>query len=366
MENKKFLPPSHGGDRRQFSQRFSIPDEKIIDFSSNINPLGLHPSIQEIISSHLNELLYYPDPRCEELRITLSQEHNVSKESIIVGNGAAELIYLLTSTLTPQRGLILEPNFSEYNKSLRLENCQITQPKGNEDQNFKLPVGEIISLIPGHDMVFLSNPNNPVGYIYSQKELLEILEVCERNQCYMVIDEAFIQFTGEGIKKSMIKYLLDYPRLIVLQSYTKILAIPGLRLGMLYGSKHLIKKMFSQKIPWSVNTLAQKVGVAMTREDDFIRKTCEFVIEERKWMLQELLEIKEFSTFNSEANYMLCKIVKGQCLEDLENFLGKNGIMIRNCSNYIGLDNRFFRIAIRSEKDNQRLISLLKEFSTPC
>jgi threonine-phosphate decarboxylase len=359
---KENFDSPHGGNRLKSSMRFAVPEESLIDFSSNINPLGLHPSVEHIIQENINELLFYPDPDCLRLKSALADHYHLTPDHILPGNGSAELIYLLVQVIQPKNVLLTEPNFTEYAMALSHSDCNITRIVGKEKKSFKVPVLDICKKVPGHRMLFLSNPNNPVGYMYSREELLKLLKTCETHQCYLLVDEVFVHFTQQYNTASLVDLVPQYNYLMVLQAFTKIFAIPGLRLGMLLAEKDLTQTLSTRQVPWSINCLAQRVGASVIRETQFIADTANFVTQQRALMIESLSKLKNLTVFPSQVNYVLCKINGPQNLEELEIFLGSRGFMIRNCSNYIGLDERFFRIAVRTEDENRRLLKLLTEF----
>lgn len=352
----------HGGNLRAASERFNIPENDIIDFSANINPLGLHPLIRSIIRDRIPSLVHYPDPDNISLKESLSRLYSVAKDNILPGNGSSELLYLLARILSPKQALIVQPNFSEYEASLLPIRCRINHIVGTELESFKVPVEKIITAAKKHDLVYLSSPNNPAGYTYSKAELEELLKQCKKQKSTLVIDEVFIDFISGGEKLSMAGRATQNSNLIVLRSLTKFYAIPGLRLGAVITGKALIKNMKSSITPWSVNTLAQAVGTSVTDDNTYRVKSIAAVDRERDYLIKEISKISSLRTFDSKANYILCKISgKARC-RAIEEELGKSGILIRNCSNYRGLSDKFFRIAVRKRDENKKLVQLLKAF----
>lgn len=357
---------AHGGDRSKAAVRFSMPNDRLIDFSSNINPLGLHPVIETVIRNNINRVLYYPDPDCGELRKVLSGYYGIDKQKILAGNGSAELIDLLARTLEPGQALIPEPNFSEYARSLLYTGTKIIRVYGNETAGFKTGADDLAHAVTNNldegGAVFISNPNNPAGYMYTREELETVLEACERKQCYLIVDEAFIQFTAGAGQESMADRVRDSQFLAVLQAFTKIFAVPGLRLGMVLANPELIEKMAARQVRWSVNGLAQAVGTVLLNEKQYLDDTVVYTKKEREKITGALEAVPGVQPFRSEANYILNKITSSASLHDLEEYLGAQGVLIRNCSNYYGLDHRFFRIAVRDKNENQRLLELLRVF----
>ncbi len=359
----------HGGNRRLAALRFSRDPAELIDFSSNINPLGPPPVVEKILRSGLDSLIHYPDPQCQTLKDILAQNVHIPPDHILPGNGSAQLLHLLTRILQPRKALIPEPNFSEYRLALTNQTinsplsfdpaAEITHIMGTEKNGFKIPIEKLILNVQGHDILFLSSPNNPVGYTYSRQELIQLIKTCEAHKCYLLVDEAFIHFTPRWEHNSVADLVPQYPHLIVLQAFTKIFALPGLRLGMIYAAPKLIEGMARCQPPWSVNGLAQEIGAAVFSDKDYIYRSILFIESQRRHLFKKINQIDGFSCFPSQANYLLCKLTGPLKLVDLENHLGKKGIMIRNCSNYPALNENFFRIAVRGIEDNRKLLEAL-------
>lgn len=179
----------HGGNIRLYAEKYGLSEKNIIDFSSNINPLGMHPSIKKIIKRNLSSLVSYPDPYYKKLIKSISEEYNINEDFILPGNGSTELIYLLPHVLNLKKALIVEPNFSEYEKALKNNDVEVSYLIGEESENFKNDVEKIISNTGKADIVCISNPNNPSGYLYSREELSELAFFCKKQRVYLFIDE---------------------------------------------------------------------------------------------------------------------------------------------------------------------------------
>ncbi len=355
MHNKYFMP-GHGGNLKEAELKYKIKQHKFIDFSSNINPLGLSPKIRKIITASINDIVRYPDPKCIEVRMGLSEILDIPAENILMGNGSIDLIYLIIDALKPARVLMPIPTFSEYERACIAKGAEPVFLEPEDKSLFNHDANRIINFIPNVDMVFLCNPNNPTGTVLPSTDLRYILKKCEEENVVMVIDEAFIDFTSDPDSISMIKAAVDSQHLVILRSLTKFYALPGLRIGYLTCCEDLIKKFNGQQYPWHVNLLAQKIA-AMLTDTDYIEKSRKCIFTEREYLFNNLKQIAGIGPYDPSANYIFCKITRGDLTSDsLADILGNKGILIRDCSNYRGLDNRFFRVAVKKRVDNIKLI----------
>ncbi len=352
----------HGGNIREASEKYNLPEKKIIDFSSNINPLGIHQLIKKTIKSNINLMSSYPDPEYKKLLDSLSDFYNINQKNILSGNGSSELIYLLASSLQLKKAIIIQPNFSEYELSLNKVNCKILNLIGNKTNNFKIDIEQIVKKIKNIDIIYLSNPNNPSGYIYTKKELEELLKECIKNKCFLFIDEAFLDFSANHDSLTLSSNVEKNKYLIILKTLTKFYSIPGLRLGLITGDEKIIEKLKYNQYPWSINCYSQLIGQNILHDKKFINKTIEYLNKEKTLLYKELSKIKDIKIFPSYANYILCEIISNKKIIDLEKRLAKNKIIIRNCSNYIGLNDKYFRIAVRTKKENKIIINCFKDF----
>lgn len=355
---------THGGNLRAASENFNLQENKIIDFSSNINPLGYHPLIKKAIISNFKSIMSYPDPDYKKLLESISSFYNIDQKNLILGNGSTELIYLLSFSLKPRKAIIIQPDFSEYELSLNKIDCKILNLVGKNKDNFKVDVHQIIKKLKDKsiDILYLSNPNNPSGYIYTKEELEELLLVCKKYKKYIFIDEAFLDFLPDYNDITLSGYIRKNKYLIILKTLTKFYAIPGLRLGLMAADVSIIEKLKFMQTPWSINCFSQMIGDIILNDRNYITKTIDFIKEEKYFLIIGLSKISGIKVFLSYTNYILCEITNGKKLVSLENYLSKKNIIIRNCSNYIGLDDRYFRVAVKKRKQNKLLLKCLKEF----
>jgi len=348
----------HGGNLERAMEKYGISSEKIIDFSANINPLGFSSKTREAIIKNLDRLSHYPDPECKEAKKEISHYFKIDYENIVLGNGSTELIYLIVQTLKPKKALVTIPTFCEYERASNNNNVSINFYKLKEKQEFLLSMDEIILQLEGIDLVFLCNPNNPTGTFLSRQELLILVKEIQRRKIFLVIDEAFIDLQEE---ESFIKEVKNYNHLIIVRSLTKFYGLPGLRLGFTVANSKIIEKLEKQKIPWSVNCLAQLVIKDLFQDEAFIYKSKQYILQEKQFLYNELSNIKGLKVYKPSVNFIFLKLLGNISSEMLQDRLGQKGILVRDCSNFRGLEKgKFIRIAVRKHKENIILIKELK------
>lgn len=347
----------HGGDIKRVMERYELRFEEIIDFSANINPLSPPDYVQDIILKHIKSINHYPDTRAKDLQLAISEYLNVQRENIIPANGSVELIYLLAQMI-PTQALILAPTFSEYarayNKRYNLLNIR--------QDDFQVPIDDLIDAIKENStysrIVFICNPNNPTGDIIKKQDILKIVKEAKKEDVLVVIDEAFMDFLPQ--EETVTQEIDRHKNLFVIRSLTKFFGLPGLRIGYGVANKDLIKKLSNFQPPWSVNSLAQAVGTIVIKDKDFIRKSKEFMKKEQGYLFERLTTIKGLKPYPSKTNFILIKLLT-QTSDWLCDELGKKGLILRNCSNFELLDNRFIRVAVQKRMENLRLIQTIGE-----
>jgi threonine-phosphate decarboxylase len=346
--------PKHGGDVYHLARTLGLDLSELLDFSANINPLGFPSGILGAIHQALPEIVHYPDRRCLELRRELAAYHGLSVDEILVGNGSTELIYLAARALKPKQALIVTPAFSEYEHALAAAQVPVTFQVTAEAQNFTLAE----PLDPGAaDLFFLAHPASPSGVLLPPELLLEVAGRLEAAGVYLLLDEAFIDFVEEA---SLKKCLARFPHLLILRSFTKFFAIPGMRLGYLLAAPELIRRLAADQEPWSVNTLAQAMGRACLRDHDYLAHSRTLVRKERQDLLEGLRSLPGLHPFPSTVNYLLVKITRPDwTAAGLQKAMLSHKIVIRDASNFRGLDDRFFRVAVRRREENRRLLEAL-------
>jgi threonine-phosphate decarboxylase len=356
MTNLADKTPPHGGDVYQLARSLGINLADLIDFSASINPLGYPPGIAGAVQEALKEIVHYPDRRCVALRQDLAAYHHLTSEEILVGNGSTELIYLLARVLKPRRGLIITPAFSEYEHALRVAGVPMAFQATTEAHNFTL--NEVFEAQAG-DLVFLAHPASPSGSLLDPELFLAVAARLDAAGAYLLLDEAFIDFVEEASFKS---HLNRFPRLLILRSFTKFFGIPGMRLGCLLAAPELVARLGEAQEPWSVNTMAQVMGRACLADREYMAATRAVITQERAFLLDRLAALPGLTPFPSVVNYLLVKLNHpGATAAHLRQKMLTHRIVIRDASNFRGLDERFFRIAVRGREENKRLLQALKE-----
>ena len=347
----------HGGNIYKLAEALNLPESKVIDFSASINPLGIPKKVNSNLKKWLLSSCNYPDPDATELREKISEYHNISPGNILCGNGSTELIYLIPRALKPKKVLITAPAFSEYERACRMSyELRVMSYELKKKNNFGINHDEFIKSMKGCDMAFLCNPNNPTGQVVKKDNVLKIADAAKKLKCYFIVDEAFIDFCPDN---TVINNVADNPYLIVLRSMTKFYSLSGLRIGYGVFPLHLIERLKNFKEPWSVNSLAQKAASAVIGDHVHANNTFKLIEKEKKF-LEDNLKNKGIKFFPSDANFYLLKI---KSTRDIVFQLHKKGILVRDCSNFKGLDSSYIRVAVKSRKDNTLL---LKELSKIC
>ena len=348
----------HGADIYGASEIFGIDEDDIIDFSSNINPFGIPDNVQEAIIRSIKYSNRYPDIDSRELVKGLSNYENVLENWFFCSNGAAEAIFRIALCMIPQNALLISPTFSEYEQALKTVGTDIKYFALEEKNDFKLTDKIINNIKIDTDIVFICNPNNPTGQIADKILLEKIILHCNFMNTTIVIDECFMDFVENKEKYSVIKLMEKYNNLIVLKAFTKIYAIPGIRLGYCMSSNtNIISCVKKSGPPWNVSTIAQAAGVASMKESEYVTKSVKYVKKQRQYLTDEMNRLN-IKLYEAHANYIFFKLISKI---DLYDELLKKGILIRSCSNYRNLDDSYYRIAVKSEYENKLLIENLKE-----
>ncbi len=348
---------THGGNIYRLSETLKIPERKVIDFSASINPLGVSKKIKAGLRKDLKYLTNYPDPDCHRLRQHLSRHLGIPDNNIVCGNGSTELIYLIVRGLRPQRVLITAPTFSEYERAVITSgdtgDRTIRFLPLREEANFGIDPESFIESMQGCQMAFLCNPNNPPAQLLPQTDIKRIASAARELQCFLVVDEAFIDFIPQ---ESVVSAVPENPYLIVLRSMTKFYALSGLRLGFGILAAETAERLKALKEPWTVNSLAQRAGVIALKDRVYKETTFEYIRKEKDF-IEKGLKGAGIHFYPSRINFYLLKY---QRAEEIAVSLRKKGILVRDCSNFRGLEKGFIRIAVKTHRDNALLIKELK------
>lgn len=327
-----------------------------LDFSANTNPLGTPPGVLEAVRRGLPQLHRYPDPYCRRLVQAIAGHEQVPTSYILCGNGAADLIYTYCVALRPRTAVELAPTFVEYGSGLAQVGCRVDRYFLHQVQNFDVDEGFLPFLKEKKpEAVFLCTPNNPTGRLLPLPLLEQVLQGYAAWGARVFLDECFLDLTEDGVSAKAL--LAAHPELLILKAFTKSYGMAGIRLGYcLCADSALLHRMASASQPWNVSSLAQSAGVAALTEQDFLQRTRSLVHAERRWLTDNLTALS-FWVCPSQANYLLFRGPRG-----LREGLLRQGIAIRGCENYSGLDDGWYRIAVRPHEENEALITAIRQF----
>lgn len=366
MRMEEFMEYQHGGDIYTNCVR--------LDFSANINPLGMPKKVKLAAVQAVEACASYPDSQCRNLKGALSRFYQVPEDWLICGNGAADLIFQAVFALKPEQALVISPSFLEYEQALKAAGSRLQYFELTKKEGFRLSADKLLSFLKAQStspqMMFLCNPNNPTGFAVKKEDMRAILSYAEERGIFCVVDECFHEFLEEPEEYSVLEYLRSgfLSRVFILKAFTKLYAIPGLRLG--YGicrDFRLLEQMEGLRQPWSVSVPAQAAGQAALEEREFVEETRRLVAGERKFLKEGLADLG-FYVYDSCANYIFFQDTRpeaGRTSRLLYDQCLKKGVLIRSCANYRGLDGTYYRICVKKREENQAffqcLRSILKE-----
>ena len=349
----------HGGNAFSAARQMGVTPDEISDFSASINPLGLSPLVKNSITRALDSLTHYPDSSHHDLRQALAQYHDLSPANFAIANGSTELIYNLPALLPGKKALIISPSFSEYVRALSQHQWEIQHFILTPDSNFSIDTDKLERILAGNiDVLYFCNPGNPNGTLYPQQVIEKIYNLCSASGTFLVLDEAFMDFCEAASSKNLV---VHSDHAVVLRSMTKFFGIPGLRLGYAICNPTLAGQLDVMGGPWSVNTLAQVAGVAALQDSPHNQQTIELIRLQRRYLQENLEQFPQFKVYPSSVNYLLVEIKAGMSAGELRERLVHHRILIRDCSSFMGLSGYFFRVAVRTQKENERLLECMKE-----
>ena len=343
---------SHGGV-------YSVDPKLVrVDCSSSVNPLGTPQKAVAAIQKNAKKLApMYPDPECTELKKSLSSYIRVDRDWISVGSGAIEIIYWFARAFAKNRVVIPAPTFCEYELASHKAGAQVVLVPM---QDFKLDAGEIIERTKGADALFLCNPNNPTGTL-ATKEIVKIIESVD-GSTKILLDECFIELVDDPGANSLIGRIGEFDNLVILRSLTKSFGLAGLRAGYSICNPALAAELAADRIPWNVNGLAQAAGVAALADKKHLPRSRAVIKKERKFLLDSINRLESFTASSSDANYFLVDLKGRDSLQFRNAMLKKTGVLVRDCSTFTGMGSRHIRVAVKTHKENLRLVKALEGF----
>jgi threonine-phosphate decarboxylase len=355
---KNLKPCPHGAEVYGAAKESGLKPQEILDFSSSVNPLGPSAKALEAAKEAFSTVSAYPDSNSNALRLVIASHFkSITKDNIVVGNGSTELMYLFAEVFLKKgdKALMAAPTFGEYESAVR---------KTGEAPKF-VRLGSSLQIeaevfkreMAGCKMVFLCNPNNPTSKLIPKSTLVDILETALAQDVLVFLDEDFLEFVDDERGLTQIKNIVKFPNLFILRSFTKIFGLTGLRVGYGITSKDIASVLLCAKIPWNVNCLAQAAAVSAIEDEEHLRVTRELIKREKEWLQQELSGIKGFSFEVPDANFFFIDIRNANITAyNLKHKMLQQGILIRDCSSFVGLNEFYIRVAVKTHGENVRLI----------
>ena len=368
----------HGGNIFQFAHEQRIEPYEVIDFSANINPLGPSQRGLSALEAQLRYISHYPDATNDDVLNAIADIYGMNKNQIVVGNGAAELLYAICRLPGYTGAFVPAPGFSEYKEALEASRIPVRDIyyRPREDDNGKpyfevpyLALETFAAELKGQDgriIVFLGNPNNPDGTLLDKNHIRTVASMLKEANSLLVIDESFIDFVGnhtlQDNEYSMRSLVNDFDNIIVVHSFTKFYAVPGLRIGAAFSNSQIIDKLNKFIPTWSVNTLAQAYTESALNDVEYVKRTKQVLREEQHYMYNALDAIADITVYPPSANFILFHIEQdGVTADSINEALKKHKMIVRNCDSYIGLNSQWVRIAIKDHDNNVRLVDALTD-----
>lgn len=353
----------HGGEVWTIARERGLDPSNILDFSSNVNPLGPPTSSIKRIKDNLWKIPYYPDRSYSKFRSQVAEHLELDTiDNIVEGSGSTELIQLFAELLINEgdKVVIPVPTYGEYERLVRIRRgipvlIRPTRGLGLDIDRVKQELGNDCKAL------ILCNPNNPTSTIIQRTDLISIINLAYDKGIFVLVDESFVEFADKA-EISLSPDIEEFANLFIIRSLTKFYALPGLRIGYGIASLKLADRLRKIKMPWSLNSLAEEAGISALQDLKYMKKTRELISKERGYLYSGLKEIHDLTVFKPEANFILLRIQKGMTAETLkESLLDRYSILIRDCASFSGLGNEYFRVCVRLRNENSSLLSALKE-----
>ena len=368
----------HGGNIFQFAHEQRIEPYEVIDFSANINPLGPSQRGLAALEAQLRYISHYPDATNDDVLNTIADTYGMNKNQIVVGNGAAELLYAICRLPGYTGAFVPAPGFSEYKEALEASQIPVRDIyyRPREDDNGKpyfevpyLALETFAAELKGQDgriIVFLGNPNNPDGTLLDKNHIRTLASMLKDANSLLVIDESFIDFVGNDTLQdneySMRSLVNEFDNIIVVHSFTKFYAVPGLRIGAVFSNPQIIDQLNTFIPTWSVNTLAQAYTESALNDVEYVKRTKQVLREEQHYMYNALDAIAGITVYPPSANFILFHIEQEEVTADsINEALKKHNMIVRNCDSYMGLNSHWVRVAIKDHDNNVRLVDTLTD-----
>lgn len=348
----------HGGNTYSYKQ-------KLIDFSSNINPLGVPESFKKMLNDNIDEFTKYPDINYAELRKAIADYINIEAIDFIVpGNGAVELLYRAIGKSGKRKLIGLMPTFSEYSRAASFYGMDFISVACFDEAFQAAAIDKIVDKADKDSVVIICNPNNPTGTLIEKAQMQKLAEQLREKDSLLIVDEAFMEFTTDYPKNSMISELHNYQNVMVVKAATKFFGMPGIRLGYAVSKNSLWLSSIRESLePWNVNTAAVIAGSCIFKDYEYIMKSRAWIEEERVYLYNSLDSVANIKVYKSSANFHLVKLSdKNIDAWKLKHGLLQQGILIRTPEGFEGLNGQYIRLAVKDKASNEMLIKCLENY----
>jgi threonine-phosphate decarboxylase len=353
----------HGGAPGADLARFGIPERPILDFSVNLNFLGPPAIVRERWGTLSEAIEHYPTVEGDGIGRYYQEKFHIPSENFLAGNGSTEMIYLAPRVLRLKHAVVVTPSYHDYERASILAGARIARHRLSPDSGFSQSDEEpLIGMLENADALWIGRPNNPTGTLFPKQVLLELSE--RFPQTRFIIDEAFVQFTDKWEQESFLTQELR-PNILIIHSITKFYALAGIRLGGIVGHQNLIARLRQAKEPWTVNGVANKIAPLLLHCAAYEHETRMSNAKERERMFHRVGSLDGITPFRPCANFILCQWTRTKTLNHLLHYLLSNGMYVRDCRNFPGLEANFFRIGLRRPVENDQLVSLISSFPVP-
>ena len=353
--------PVHGGNVYAAARELRRPVGAILDFSASINPLGPSSKALRVLADGAELVQHYPDPDCLSLKRAIERRWHVGPDRVVVGNGSTELIDIIPRALSLRSAVIVGPTYAEYASAIGRAGGRISLVMAKKGEDYRPPLEQVMRRVSGGvrkgtDAIFLCHPNSPTGRPCRLHDLKALFSAADRAATWVVIDESFIEYC-EGL--TCLPQLRQYSRLIILRSFTKFYGLPGLRIGYSVSSSSVASLLRRHQPPWSVNAVAQRAAEAAITDTGHARRCLAYVERERARVAGELSSLDGLMVIPSSTNFLLMELPKPFRARAITAGLRRQGLLVRDCSSVEGCTTRMIRMAVRTRRDNDRLLTAL-------
>ena len=355
----------HGGDIYGAARELGCEPAGIVDFSASINPLGPSPRVWKAIADAKQLLSHYPDPDCWELRQALAKCWRIDPGHVVVGNGSTELIDAIPRAFGIRRLLVVRPTFSEYADAVVRAGGEVTALYADPRNHYAIPIDRLCHVMAtgrsegsSFDAVVLCHPNSPTGQACSADDIARLAKAARRRGLWLIIDEAFVDYCPE---RSVLSHAASWPQVIVLRSMTKFYALPGLRVGYAVAARATARQLQRQLPPWSVNMMGQAAALAALTDTAHAEKSVRFMVRERSRFAALLATLPGCAIAPTYANYFFVELPRRWRARTVVERLRREGVLIRDCSSVPGASRSAIRLAVRTARENDRLVLALSQ-----